>query len=190
MAIMNGPWAVKGKTLKHRNEFMEVYEDEVIRPDGKPGTYSTVNIKPGVSVIAVDEAGDTYLTRQFRYALGAESVEVICGSIEEGESALDAARREALEEAGIIAKEWVELGYVDLDTSMVSCRSTLFLARGLTLTEASPEAVETLTTVKMPLRDAVRMVMDCRITHAPSCALILKALTMLGGAAGESSSRD
>jgi 8-oxo-dGTP pyrophosphatase MutT (NUDIX family) len=175
---MNGPWAVEGTELKYRNEFIEVREDAVLRPDGDPGTYATVRIKPGVSVIAVDDEGYAYLTRQFRYALGGESVEVICGAVEEGESPLAAARREAAEEAGVVAERWDELGHVDMDTSIVNCRSSLFLARGLTLNEPKPESVETLTTLKVHLGEAVRMVMDSRITHAPSCALILKAFQL------------
>lgn len=184
MGSMNGPWAVKETELKYRNQFIEVNEDAVIRPDGEPGTYATVSLKPGVSVIAVDERGYAYLTRQFRYALGGESVEVICGAVEEGETPLAAARREAEEEAGVVAGRWDELGHVDLDTSIVNCRSSLFLATGLTFTDPSPEGVETLTTLKVHLREAVQMVMDSRITHAPSCALILKAFQVLGQAQG------
>jgi 8-oxo-dGTP pyrophosphatase MutT (NUDIX family) len=181
---MNGPWEVKGTDLKYRNQFIEVKEDAVTRPDGEPGTYATVSMKPGVSVVAVDDDGYTYLTRQFRYALGGESVEVICGSVEEGESPLAAARREAAEEAGVSAERWDELGHVDMDTSIVSCRSSLFLARGLTFKEPNPESVETLTTLRVHLREAVEMVMDSRITHAPSCALILKAFRLTGQARG------
>lgn len=184
MGRKNGPWTVEESTLKYKNEFFEVYEDEVTRPDGEPGTYSTVRIKQGVSVVAVDGDGNTYLTRQFRYVLGAESVEAICGAVEEDESPLDAARREAREEAGILADDWLEIGYVDMDTSIVGCRSTLFLARSLKLVEPSPEGVETLSAVKVQLAEAVRMVMDGRITHSPSCALILKAHVMLSGGAG------
>ncbi len=184
MGRKNGPWTVEESTLKYKNEFIEVYEDKVTRPDGEPGTYSTVRIKQGVSVIAVDGAGNAYLTRQFRYVLGAESVEAVCGAVEEDESPLDAARREAREEAGILADDWQEIGYVDMDTSIFSCRSTFFLARGLRLTEPSPEGVETLSVVKVPLAEAVRMVMDGRITHSPSCALILKAHMILSGGAG------
>ncbi|HEV2860670.1 MAG TPA: NUDIX hydrolase [Pyrinomonadaceae bacterium] len=184
MGRKNGPWTVEESALKYKNEFIEVHEDKVTRPDGKPGSYATVTVKPGISVIAVDDAGDAYLTRQFRYVLGAESVEAICGAVEEDESPLEAARREAREEAGILADDWQEIGYVDLDTSIFSCRSTLFLARRLKLTEPSPEGVETLSVVKVPLAEAVRMVMDGRITHSPSCALILKAHLMLNEGVG------
>jgi 8-oxo-dGTP pyrophosphatase MutT (NUDIX family) len=108
-----------------------------------------------------------------------DSTEVICGAVEENESPLDAAQREAKEEAGITAEHWIELGLVDLDTSIVNCRSSLFMARGLKVTEASPEGVETLKQVKVTLSEAVQMVMEGQITHSPSCTLIFKAHKIL-----------
>jgi 8-oxo-dGTP pyrophosphatase MutT (NUDIX family) len=46
-----------------------------------------------------------YLTREFRYAIGRESIEVAGGGIDEEESPLEAARREAREELGVDASE-------------------------------------------------------------------------------------
>ena len=56
-----------------RNEFIEVAEDRVTRPDGQAGRYATVTMKPGVAVLPVDETLDVYLARQFRYAVGRET---------------------------------------------------------------------------------------------------------------------
>jgi 8-oxo-dGTP pyrophosphatase MutT (NUDIX family) len=179
MERKNGPWTVKGTSRKYRNDLFEMCEDRVTQPDGEAGTYGTVKMKAGVSVIAVDDDGFAYLTRQFRYALGMDSTEVICGAVEENESPLGTAKREAKGEAGITAGHWIDLGYIDLDTSIVNCRSSLFIAKGLKVTEASPEGVETLKRVKVTLSEAVQMVMDCQITHAPSCTLILKAHKIL-----------
>src|SRR5688500_13677057 len=119
MARQHGPWSIQETTEKHRDSFMTVHEARVIRPDGKPGTYSTVAVKPGVAVLPVDGDGSVHLVRQFRYALGAESVETACGGVEEGEAPPDAARKELREELGIEATDWIDLGAIDLDTSMV-----------------------------------------------------------------------
>jgi ADP-ribose pyrophosphatase len=71
------------------------------------------------------------------------------------------------------------LGSVDpLTTSLVS-PACLFLARRLTFVEASPEGTEQIRHVRMPLSEAVDAVMSGRITHAPSCVLILKASRVL-----------
>src|SRR4028118_1820573 len=99
MERKHGPWTIKARTEKHRDEFITVYVDDVVRPDGEPGTYSTVRLKPGVSVLPVASDGTIYLARQFRYAVGAESIEAIRGG-EEDEDAKETAKREKSEEKG------------------------------------------------------------------------------------------
>ena len=175
MSDRNGPWTVLGSEPKYRNDFIEVVQDRVLRPDGTPGTYATVAMKPGVAVLVIDRDGTAVLTRQFRYILGRESVEVACGGVEEGEDPREAARREVEEELGFAAEEWTDLGRIDLDTSIVRCPVSLFLARGLSRTETRREGSEVMANLEVPFAEAVLMVEDGRITHAPSCVLILKA---------------
>ena len=175
MSKKNGPWTVQESSELHRDDFLTVRLDRVTRPDGEPGRYTTVAMKPGVAVLPVGEGGVVHLVRQFRYALGAESLEVPCGGVDAGESPGDAARREAREELGIEAAEWTDLGAFDLDTSIVTNKVTLFLARGLTFTETEREGSETIRPASIPFDEAVRLVLDGTITHGPSCVLILKA---------------
>jgi len=175
MLRRHGPWTIEETTEKHRDSFMTVFEDRVIRPDGRPGVYSTVQVKPGVAVLPVDRDGAVYLVRQFRYAIGSESLEAVCGGVEAGEAYQDSAKKELREEVGIEASSWTDLGLVDLDTSMVRCKMGLFLAEGLSFTETQREGTETIQTVKLPFHDAVQKVMEGEITHAASCILILKA---------------
>lgn len=170
-----GPWTVEATAEKFHNAFMTVKEDEVIQPDGKPGSYATVAMKPGVSVLPMAADGTVYLTRQFRYAVARESLEVASGSLEEGEDPHAGAQREVREELGIEADEWVSLGHMDMDTSIVHNEVHLFLARGVTFTETEREGTETIKTMKLPLAEAVQKVMDSEITHGPSCVLLLKA---------------
>jgi 8-oxo-dGTP pyrophosphatase MutT (NUDIX family) len=181
MTHNNGPWTILASTEKHRDSFLSVHEDQVIRPDGERGTYTTVAMKPGVAVLPVDDQGRVYLTSQFRYVLEGESVEVVCGGIDEGEEPLVAAKRELREELSIEAVEWFDLGYFDLDTSMVGSKVNLFVARALSFSEADQDGTETIEGMKVPFEDAVAMVMGGAITHGPSCVLILKARLATNG---------
>ena len=170
-----GPWTIQETSQKYENSFINVREDQVLQPDGQPGMYATVTMKPAVAILPIDSDRIVYLTRQFRYALGKESIEVVCGAVEEDEPPLEAARREVQEEIGIKAEEWSELGVFDLDTSIVHCPVYLFLVKQLTFTPANQEGTETIERFPIPLDEAVQMVMGNQITHAPSCVLILKA---------------
>lgn len=84
-------------------------------------------------------------------------------------------QHEIAEEVGIKASELVDLGVVDLDTSIVRCPVQMFLAKQLSFTEKYSEGSETIKTLHIPLDTAVQMVLDSVITHALSCVLILKA---------------
>lgn len=180
MEKKHGPWTIKGTTELYRDEFIAVYADSVIRPDGKPGTYATVQMKPGVSVLPFEGDGTVYLTRQFRYAAGAESIEAVSGGVD-GEDVLEAAKKELHEELGIEAAELISLGRMDMDTSIVKSPVSLFLARGLKFTEAEQEGTERIEPFKTTLEQAVGMVLRSEITHSPSCVLILKAAHFLEG---------
>jgi len=175
MAQKHGPWTIQETTQKYQNSFINVHEDQVLQPDGQPGMYATVKMKSCVAILPIDSDRIVYLTRQFRYALGKESIEVVCGAIEEDEPPFEAAQREVQEELGIKAKEWIDLGVFDLDTSIVHCPVYLFLTKHLSFTQTNQEGTETIERLRMPLDAAVQMVMDSKITHAPSCVLILKA---------------
>lgn len=175
MAYKHGPWTIKETTRLYQNSLIDVQEDRVVRPDGQLGTYATVAIKPGIAVLPIDDEGKVHLLKQFRYALGRESIEVVCGAIDGEEPPQEAASRELKEELGIEALEWMDLGYFDLDTSIVCCPVYLFVAKGLRFTTTEQEGTETIKPLTIPLSVAVQKVIASEITHGPSSVLILKA---------------
>jgi 8-oxo-dGTP pyrophosphatase MutT (NUDIX family) len=177
----HGPWTIKGTALQYRDEFIEVNQDQVIRPDGEPGTYAIVRVVRGSVVLPVGADGTVYLTKQFRYAIGRESVEVVGGAIDEEESPLEAAKRELREELGITAEEWAGLGWVSMDTGIIDGPVEMFVARGLSFTEKNQDGTEDIKTVKKTLDEAIEMVMGGEIVHGVSCLLILKADRVLRG---------
>lgn len=171
----HGPWKIIRTHHIYKDPWIEVRKDDVIRPDGVPGTHSLVHMKHGVSVLPLDEDGNVYLTQEFHYGVGRDTIEVISGGLEPGEDPLVGGQREALEELGIVAQEWIPLGKVDPFTTMAVSPTTLFLARGLSFVEARPEGTELIRCVKKTLAEAVEMVFNSEITQGPSCVLILKA---------------
>jgi len=124
--------------------------------------------------------GNVYLTKEYHYAVERETVEAISGGIDKGENKEDSAKRELKEETGITAKEWVGLGVVDPFTSVVVSPNYLYLAKDLEFSEASPEGTENIKVIKVPMKEAIQWIMENKITHGRTVALILKAKDYLG----------
>ena len=168
------PWKTLGSKLVYENPWIRVREDEVIRPDGQPGIYGVVQTRMATGVIALAEDGQVYLIGQWRYPHEQYSWEIVEGGTDDGETALDAAKRELREEAGLEAKHWEPLGNeIHLTNCHSDERGYLFLATGLTEVEASPDGTEKLVVKKLSLEDALRMVDTGEIQDAMSIMELL-----------------
>lgn len=175
----HGPWKIRASREVYKDPWIEVRKDKVIRPDGDDGTHCVVSMKPGVSVLPLDDRGFVHLTEEFHYAVGRTTIESVSGGIEPGEDARGTAARELEEELGIRAGRWTDLGMVDPFTSIVVSPTGLFLARDLSFVDSAPEGTEQIRPVKVKLAEAVDWVISSKITHGPSCVLILKARLFL-----------
>src|ERR1051325_7127459 len=122
----HGPWQIVTTREIYRDPWIDVQRDEVIRPDGRPGTHCVVHMKPGVSVLPLDDEGTVYLTDEFHYGIGRSAIEVVSGGIEPDEDPLQTAQRELQEELGITAGNWRDLGSVDPFTTIVVSPTRLY----------------------------------------------------------------
>jgi ADP-ribose pyrophosphatase len=177
----HGPWKIVKSHEIYRDPWIQVRKDDVVRPDGQPGIHSVIQIIPGVTVLALDDSGIVYLTEEFHYAVGRVTLEAVSGGVGPNEKPLSAAKRELREELGIEATDWLDMGTVDPFTTNVLSPTNLYFARALTFHTCSPEGTEQIRCVQVPLLDAITMVMDGRITHAPTCVLIMKTNYMVNG---------
>jgi 8-oxo-dGTP pyrophosphatase MutT (NUDIX family) len=177
METENNPWKTINQETAYENAWIRVEHHEVLNPAGNPGIYGKVHFKnTAISIVALDSEGFTYLVGQYRYTLNAYSWEVPEGgcSIESGEATLAAAKRELLEETGLVATEWTELGEVYLSNSVSDEKAVMYLAQNLSQHQACPEETEQLKIRKLPLKEAIEMAQNGQITDALSVLTLLK----------------
>lgn len=150
-------------------------EDQVIRPDGNPGLYGVIEIRPSVGVVAIDDADRVVLVGQWRYSLDRYSWEIPRGGSNPGEADMQAvATRELQEEAGVKATRWQLLGAVDICNGVANDVQTLFLATGLSSVATHHDPEEDITIKWVPFSEAVKMVMDGGITEVCSVAALFQ----------------
>ena len=180
MSVKKGPWIVKGSKIVYKNPWMKVREDDVIRPDGNKEIFGVVNMLHGVTVLPLDEEGNVYLTKEYKYATESYQIEGVSGGITGNETKLETAKRELKEELGIIAEEWIDLGFINPYSNAINATTYLFLARKLKFSDYEREGTEEIEVLKMPFTEALDKVMKSEINHGGSVAVILKAKNYLG----------
>jgi 8-oxo-dGTP pyrophosphatase MutT (NUDIX family) len=175
------PWRTLGSRRVYENPWISVREDSVIRPDGEPGIYGVVHYKNTAVGVLPAEDDHVYLVGQYRYPLERYSWEIPEGGCPQDEEPLEAARRELREETGFEAGNWRRLGEAFLSNSVADEYAVWFLATDLVAGEPQNEGTEVIGVRGVPLREALAMTMDGRITDALSIlALSTYALEKFG----------
>ena len=124
------------------NKWMRVREDEILRSNGAKGIYGVVEKEDGAIILPIDQ-GKIWLVEQYRYPIGARSLELPQGSWEEkAGSPEEVARGELREELGLEAGRMTYLGWYWIAYGFLRQRHHVFLAEGLTQTTATPDAEE------------------------------------------------
>ena len=176
----HNPWQTLGTELKYQNPWISVREDQVLNPGGGRGIYGVVSMKnKALGIVPVDAEGNTWLVGQYRYALQEYSWEIPMGGGPVGLDVLESAQRELREETGLMAARWTRIARLHTSNSVTDEEGFVYLAEDLTQGAVEPEETEDLRLWKLPLTEAIRLVMADRITDGISVAGLLKAEKVL-----------
>lgn len=128
----DGKWKIIKSEYLFRRPWLTVRRDCVELPDGRQNPEFYVMEYPDwVNVIALTEDGKFVMERQYRHGLGNTCFEIPAGVIEKGETPLEAAKRELMEETGYGDGEWSKIMTVSGNSSTTNNLSHCFVAKGV-----------------------------------------------------------
>ena len=148
----------------HDGEQISVRIDRFRYEDGSTAEREVV-VHPGAVAIVAHDDEVVFMVRQPREAVGeAAMLELPAGKLDvEGETPLECAKRELVEEVGVEAREWRQLKSFYTSPGFTDEQAHLFLATGLTRVEPQPTEGERIEIVEVPLdelEDAIEACVD------------------------------
>ena len=138
----------------------------------------------GVCVLPLEENGDTYTVRQFRYPFGQVIEELPAGKLDGPEDPEVGARRELSEEIGCEAGELIYLGRLLMSPGFCTEVLHMYLARKLIHGRQHPDEDEFLEASRVPFEELLERVLSGEVADAKTVALTLKAKEFLSREAG------
>ena len=154
---------------------VHLYKDTVELPNGNEATREVIRHIGAVGVLPVTDNGEVILVKQFRYPFGEVLTEIPAGKLDsKDEDIMEAAMRELREETGVTANSLTFIGDLIPSCAILDEVIHLFIAEGLSYGDCDPDEDEFVNVVKMPLSEAVDMVMNNEISDAKTiCALMM-----------------
>ena len=169
-------WKVLESESLVRRPWLTARRDRLELPDGRIiPEYYVLEYPDWVNVIAITKDGQFVMERQYRHAARKISLELPCGVMEEGETPLEAAQRELLEETGFGGGKWKKLMELSPNPSAMSNTTHCFLAIGVEkIAEQHLDETEELSVLFMTKEEVKRMLNENQICQALMVAPLYK----------------
>ena len=152
----------------YRNPWTSVREDVIERSNGQRGIYGVIDKDPASIIVPLevtDEGEFVYLIEQFRYTVQGTYLEFPQGGWETPDVVPEElARGELREETGLTANKMTKLADLWIAYGVMRQLHHVFLAEGLTLGAADPDAEEhDLQLHRVAVKDFEEMLLDGRV---------------------------
>jgi ADP-ribose pyrophosphatase len=161
----------------YQGRVIDLRRDIVAMPGGTTSQRDVV-LHPGAVGVVALRGDEVLLVNQYRHPVGRRLDELPAGLLDvPGESSLEAAKRELVEEAGLAASSWTVLVDVLTSPGMTDESIRIFLARDVHEVERSVQEHEELemTSHWVPLASAVGAALDGTLENAACVVGVLAA---------------
>lgn len=180
MTMPENPWTLLKEQEVYDSPWISLAHHDVLNPAGKPGIYSVVHFKKfAIGILPLDEQYNTWIVGQYRYPLHTYSWEIPEGGGARDVDPIESAKRELLEECGIIANKWTFIQHLQLSNSATDEVAYLYIAQDLSFTQSQPDEDEQLHVQKVSFDELYERVMKGDIVDSLTVTAVLRAKLMM-----------
>ena len=165
----------KSKIISEETVFKSRYfqiDKVTVERDGKKITKDILRRTPTVIILPVNSEGEIYLVSQFRDSMQERLLEAVAGHMEEGETPLEAAKKELKEETGLSAKTWKQLSTFYVSANM-DAYVHIFYATDLEEGKQDLDEDEDIKIVKLAFEKALKKIDTGEIRVSSNIASLL-----------------
>jgi 8-oxo-dGTP pyrophosphatase MutT (NUDIX family) len=174
-----GCWTTLSTKYLFNKPWLTMRQDSVQLPNGRViDDYYIWEFPPWINVVAITATGEIVLIRQYRHGIGSVFYELPAGVHDKaGESVLESAQRELLEETGFGGGSWSALMELSANPALQNNITYSFLAVGVEeIGKQELDATEEISVHLVTLDELRSIVLDGRMMQSLHAAPILKYL--------------
>jgi ADP-ribose pyrophosphatase len=171
-------WKIVQDTKLLETPVFSLHQKDLI-PDHKMETvpFFVLNAPEWINVIALTPEKEIILVEQYRAGIHESSLEIPGGMADDGESPLEAAKRELLEETGYHSDTWLFLGKASSNPAILSNYTHFYLAENCRyIQEQQPDGHEDIRVHTESLEQFYKLVDEGTVHHSIVLAAVAKYL--------------
>ncbi len=171
-------WDVLKDTKVYETPIFSLHQVEVL-PDKEttPKPFYVIQAPEWINVMALTESNEVVLVEQYRFGVDESTLEIPGGMVDAGESPLEAAKRELLEETGFSSDNWEFMGKTSANPAIFNNYAHLYIAKNCRKTAPQQtDGTEDIAIHILPINDFLNLVKDGTVHHAIVLAAMAKFL--------------
>jgi ADP-ribose pyrophosphatase len=141
--------------------------------------FYVLNAPDWINVVALTPDNQIVLVEQYRAGVNEVTLEIPGGMVDMGETPIEAAKRELLEETGFESENWELIGKTSSNPAILSNFTYLYLASGCVKTSPQhTDGSEDIALHTLPLNQFLNLVKNGTVHHAIVLAAVAQFLLM------------